>query len=298
MAATALGTSAADARSIKWARSGDALTLDPHAQNEGPTTNLGRQIYEPLVERDACRQARCRRSRCPGASPRTRRSGNSSCARASSSTTATRSTPTTSCSRSSARASRPRTSRATSPRSNRSPRSTPTRCTSRPRGPIRSWSHNLTNLLIMDKEWSEAEQRRPSRRTSRTRRRISRFATPTAPARSRWSRASPTCETVFKRNDAYWGRGEVALEITELVLHPDQGRCDAGRRAALGRGRFRPGRSGAGYRAPQGLAQPARHRPVRRTAPSSSAWTWARRSCDHPTSRARTRSPTCGCARR
>ena len=37
-AAAALGASAADARSLKWARSGDAFTLDPHAQNEGPTT--------------------------------------------------------------------------------------------------------------------------------------------------------------------------------------------------------------------------------------------------------------------
>ena len=43
---------AADARSIRWARSGDALTLDPHAQNEGPTHNLLQQIYEPLIVRD------------------------------------------------------------------------------------------------------------------------------------------------------------------------------------------------------------------------------------------------------
>ena len=50
--AAVLGASAADARSLKWSRSGDALTLDPHAQNEGPTTNVNRQVYEPLVERD------------------------------------------------------------------------------------------------------------------------------------------------------------------------------------------------------------------------------------------------------
>ena len=41
-----------DARPLKWARSGDALTLDPHAQNEGPTHNLMHLIYEPLVLRD------------------------------------------------------------------------------------------------------------------------------------------------------------------------------------------------------------------------------------------------------
>ena len=51
VAVTALGIAAADARSVKWARSGDALTLDPHSQNEGPTASLNRQIYEPLVER-------------------------------------------------------------------------------------------------------------------------------------------------------------------------------------------------------------------------------------------------------
>src|SRR4051794_16609299 len=41
----------ADARPVKWARSGDALTLDPHAQNEGPTHNLLQLIYELLILR-------------------------------------------------------------------------------------------------------------------------------------------------------------------------------------------------------------------------------------------------------
>ena len=43
---------AAQARPLKWARSGDALTLDPHGQNEGPTTALNQHIYEGLTERD------------------------------------------------------------------------------------------------------------------------------------------------------------------------------------------------------------------------------------------------------
>lgn len=47
-----LAAGAADARPIKWARAGDALTLDPHSQNEGPTHNLLQQIYEPLIIRD------------------------------------------------------------------------------------------------------------------------------------------------------------------------------------------------------------------------------------------------------
>lgn len=37
---------------LKWARAGDSLTLDPHAQNEGPTHTLAHQVYEPLIIRD------------------------------------------------------------------------------------------------------------------------------------------------------------------------------------------------------------------------------------------------------
>ncbi len=40
------------AETMNWARAGDSLTLDPHAQNEGPTHALAHQIYEPLIIRD------------------------------------------------------------------------------------------------------------------------------------------------------------------------------------------------------------------------------------------------------
>ena len=36
---------------IKWSMPGDSLTLDPHAQNEGPTHMVSRQVYESLVTR-------------------------------------------------------------------------------------------------------------------------------------------------------------------------------------------------------------------------------------------------------
>jgi peptide/nickel transport system substrate-binding protein len=52
LAVLALAATAADARTLKWARTGDALTLDPHAQNESPTHTLNHQIYEPLLIRD------------------------------------------------------------------------------------------------------------------------------------------------------------------------------------------------------------------------------------------------------
>ena len=49
---TSMLVSAASAETLCWARAGDSLTLDPHAQNEGPTHTLAHQIYEPLLHRD------------------------------------------------------------------------------------------------------------------------------------------------------------------------------------------------------------------------------------------------------
>jgi peptide/nickel transport system substrate-binding protein len=42
----------AGAETLRWARAGDALTLDPHAQNEGPSHTVRHQMYEPLIIRD------------------------------------------------------------------------------------------------------------------------------------------------------------------------------------------------------------------------------------------------------
>jgi peptide/nickel transport system substrate-binding protein len=42
----------ASAKTLRWASVGDALTLDPHAQNEGPTAAMNQHIYDPLIQRD------------------------------------------------------------------------------------------------------------------------------------------------------------------------------------------------------------------------------------------------------
>ncbi|MEP1353643.1 MAG: ABC transporter substrate-binding protein [Tateyamaria sp.] len=52
VAALLSSTALVSADTLKWARAGDALTLDPHAQNEGPTSTLAHQIMEPLIIRD------------------------------------------------------------------------------------------------------------------------------------------------------------------------------------------------------------------------------------------------------
>ena len=47
------GAMPANAENVfRWARQGDALTMDPHSQNEGPTNALSQQIFDPLVERN------------------------------------------------------------------------------------------------------------------------------------------------------------------------------------------------------------------------------------------------------
>ncbi|MDP5333507.1 MAG: ABC transporter substrate-binding protein, partial [Paracoccaceae bacterium] len=50
-AALALTMTGANAETLRWARVADALTLDPHSQNEGPTSTLLHHIYETLVGR-------------------------------------------------------------------------------------------------------------------------------------------------------------------------------------------------------------------------------------------------------
>ena len=42
----------ANAETLRWASAGDALTLDPHSQNEGQTHTIRHQMYEPLIIRD------------------------------------------------------------------------------------------------------------------------------------------------------------------------------------------------------------------------------------------------------
>lgn len=50
--ALVLSAAGADAETLRWARVGDALTMDPHSQNEGPTHTLNHHVYETLVGRD------------------------------------------------------------------------------------------------------------------------------------------------------------------------------------------------------------------------------------------------------
>jgi len=52
LAASVAGTPAWAKNTIRWASQGDALTSDPHAQNESPTHSASRKVYDTLAARD------------------------------------------------------------------------------------------------------------------------------------------------------------------------------------------------------------------------------------------------------
>lgn len=52
LATTAITATSVSAETLRWARASEALTMDPHSQNEGPTTTLMHQIYNPLILRN------------------------------------------------------------------------------------------------------------------------------------------------------------------------------------------------------------------------------------------------------
>jgi peptide/nickel transport system substrate-binding protein len=51
-AAALLGTTAAQAQTLRFASQGDPQTMDPHSQNESFTNSVNQQVYEYLVHRD------------------------------------------------------------------------------------------------------------------------------------------------------------------------------------------------------------------------------------------------------
>jgi peptide/nickel transport system substrate-binding protein len=232
IAAAALGllAGAADARSVKWARSGDALTLDPHAQNEGPTHNVLHLMYEPLVLRDRTGQLLPTlatswqiREDDPTIWEFKLRQGvkfhNGSTFNADDVVFSL--------------------NRALQPTSDMKGLLTFIDTVSKvddytvhikTKGPNPLVPSYLTNLYMMDKEWAEANN---TTTVQDYKEKKDNFAVRNANGTGAYALVSreQDVRTVMKRNDNYWGKGEVPLGITEITYLTIK--SDATRVAAL-----------------------------------------------------------------
>jgi peptide/nickel transport system substrate-binding protein len=295
-AATMFTAFSAEARTLRWARSGDALTLDPHAQNEGPTHTLNHHIYEPLVMRDrkGALVAALATSWKILESDKTvwefkLRQGikyhNGNPFNADDVVFSLQ--------------------RAMAPTSDMKGLLTSVESVTKvddytvhvkTKGPNPLLVNNLTNTFMMDKEWSEANN---ATKPQDFKNKEENFAVRNANGTGAFMLVSrePDVRTVLKRNDNYWGKGsEVPLEISELIYTPIK--SDATRVAALLSGEVDfvqdvPVQDIERLKARRTCTSP----PAPRTAPSSSAWTSARRTSRPTTSTARIPSPTSASAR-
>src|SRR5262245_17678199 len=230
LTALAMVAGAADARAVKWARSGDALTLDPHAQNEGPTHNLLHLMYEPLILRDRTGQLLPTlatswqiREDDPTIWEFKLRQGvkfhNGSAFNADDVVFSL--------------------NRALQPISDMKGLLTFIDTVSKvddytvhikTKGPNPLVPSYLTNLYMMDKEWAEANN---TTTVQDYKEKKDNFAVRNANGTGAYALVSreQDVRTVMKRNDNYWGKGEVPLGITEITYLTIK--SDATRVAAL-----------------------------------------------------------------
>jgi len=215
LSALALVVAAAEARGLTWARTGDALTLDPHSQNEGPTHNLNHQIYEPLLIRDHTGKIHptlavsWKVTADPSVWEFKLRQGvkfhNGNAFNADDVVFSL--------------------IRARQPTSDMKGLLTSIESVTRvddytvhikTKGPNPLLPNYLTNLFMMDKEWSEAHN---SATVQDFKSKKDNFAVRNANGTGPYKLVSreQDVRTVLKRNEAYWGNGEVPLGISDIA---------------------------------------------------------------------------------
>ena len=151
-------------------------------------------------------------------------------------------------------------------------------------------------MYIMDKEWCEANN---TVTVQDFKDKKDNFAVRNANGTGPYALVSreQDVKTVLRRNEAYWGKAEFPLAVSEIVYLTIKSRRHPRRRAHFGRGRLRAGRARAGHRAagedagPSGSTSGPENRTIFLGMDVGLA------ALNPPTSRARTRSPTSACAR-
>ncbi len=210
----------ADARTLRWAAAGDSLTLDPHAQNEGPTHTMSHQIYEPLLQRDMEAQIipALATEWAPTGDPNvwefklregvTFHNGNPFNA----------DDVVFSLNRAMAETSGMKALLASVEEVTKVDDHT---VHIRTVGPNPLLPNNLTNTFMMDEEWADRARRRAA---AELRRRRGKLCGPERQRDGRLQARQPRAgfAHLLEANPDYWGRGEFPLEVTELVFTPIQ----------------------------------------------------------------------------
>lgn len=217
-AAAILSIAPAEARLLRWARSIDATTLDPHAANTGPNLLLGHQIYEPLIVRQfdgkmvPALATSWRLTRDPTVwefKIRPNVTFHDGAALDADDVVFS-------------------LNRAHSPKSDMKSllssvetvtRADPLTVRVKTRGPDPLLPNNLTDILIMDRGWAETNLVAEPQDLSRGEESAAAARTNGTGPYILVSR-EPGVQTVMRRNESYWGRREVPLEISEIVYRP------------------------------------------------------------------------------
>ncbi|MFT4783320.1 MAG: peptide/nickel transport system substrate-binding protein [Paracoccaceae bacterium] len=211
----------ASAETLRWARAGDALTLDPHAQNEGPTSALAHQIMEPLIIRDmtgamvpALATAWAPSAEDPNVWAFDLREGVTFHDGAEFDSA-------------DVKFSLERAMTTDSDYKELLASVTEVRAPSKYKieivtnGPNPIMANNLTNLFIMDKEWAEANG---AAKVQDYEGGENTFAAKNANGTGPYKLVSrePDVKTVLTANPDYWGVGEFPLAVTEIIYTPIQ----------------------------------------------------------------------------
>lgn len=230
LAAAAFATVAAEARTVRWARSVDAQTLDPMSANIGPTSNLAHQIYETLVIRGYDGKlvpTLATEWRILPDDPTVWEFKLRQGVKFHNGTDFTADDAVFSFDR----ARRPTSDYRgllTSVESVTKVDAHTIRVKTKAPNPL--LPENLTNIFMMSKAWAEANNAlEPQNIRERQENGATRNAMGTGPF-TLVSR-EPDVRTVMRRFDGYWGKGQFPLEVSELILVPIQ--QDATRIAAL-----------------------------------------------------------------
>jgi peptide/nickel transport system substrate-binding protein len=218
-ATTVFTTIAADARTVRWARSIDAQTMDPHAANIGPTSDLSHQIYEPLVIRGYRGElipTLATEWRILPENPNVWEFRLRQGVRFHNGAAFTADDAVFSFTRARAPTSdfRGLISSITDVR-----KVNDHTIHIETRGPNPLLVENLTNIFMMNKAWTEANN---AAQPQNIRERQENFATRNAMGTGpyRLTVREPDVRTVLTQFDGYWGRGQVPLEVTEIVMRP------------------------------------------------------------------------------